>query len=71
MDERRLDWDAAWAITVDTFGYTNHTLLTEALEVWPLPMFAECLPRHLEIIYEINQCFLAEIRARFPGDERA
>jgi starch phosphorylase len=44
-------------------------LLTEALEVWPLPMFAECLPRHLEIIYEINQCFLAEIRARFPGDE--
>ena len=69
VDERRLDWDAAWAITVDTFGYTNHTLLTEALEVWPLPMFAECLPRHLEIIYEINQCFLAEIRARFPGDE--
>lgn len=69
VDERRLDWDAAWAITVDTFGYTNHTLLTEALEVWPLPMFAECLPRHLEIIYEINQCFLAEIRARFPADE--
>ena len=69
VDERRLDWDAAWAITVDTFGYTNHTLLTEALEVWPLPMFAECLPRHLEIIYQINQCFLAEIRARFPGDE--
>jgi glycogen phosphorylase len=69
VDERCLDWNAAWAITVDTFGYTNHTLLTEALEVWPLPMFAECLPRHLEIIYEINQCFLAEIRARFPGDE--
>ncbi len=69
VDERRLDWDAAWAITVDTFGYTNHTLMAEALEVWPLPMFAECLPRHLEIIYEINQRFLAEIRARFPGDE--
>ena len=69
VDERRLDWDAAWAITVDTFGYTNHTLLAEALEVWPLPMFAECLPRHLEIIYEINQRFLTEIRARFPGDE--
>jgi starch phosphorylase len=69
VDERRLDWDAAWAITVDTFGYTNHTLLPEALEVWPLPMFAECLPRHLEIIYEINRRFLADVRARFPGDE--
>jgi glycogen phosphorylase len=69
VDERRLDWDAAWAVTVDTFGYTNHTLLPEALEVWPMPMFAECLPRHLEIIYEINQRFLAELRARFPGDE--
>src|SRR6202023_545357 len=69
VDERRLDWDAAWAVTVDTFGYTNHTLLPEALEVWPLPMFAECLPRHLEIIYEINRRFLADVRARFPDDE--
>jgi starch phosphorylase len=69
VDERRLDWDAAWAVTVDTFGYTNHTLLPEALEVWPLPMFGECLPRHLEIIYEINRRFLADVRARFPGDE--
>jgi glycogen phosphorylase len=69
VDERRLDWDAAWAITVATFGYTNHTLLPEALETWPLPMFAELLPRHLEIIYEINRRFLDEVRARFPGDE--
>lgn len=69
LDERRLDWDAAWAITVDTFGYTNHTLLPEALETWPLPMFRELLPRHLEIIYEINRRFLDEVRARFPGDE--
>jgi len=69
VDERRLDWDAAWAITVDTFGYTNHTLLPEALETWPLPMFRELLPRHLEIIYEINRRFLDEVRARFPGDE--
>jgi starch phosphorylase len=69
VDERRLDWDRAWAITVETFGYTNHTLLPEALETWPLPMFRELLPRHLEIIYEINRRFLDEVRARFPGDE--
>jgi starch phosphorylase len=69
VDERRLDWDTAWAITVETFGYTNHTLLPEALETWPLPMFRELLPRHLEIIYEINRRFLDEVRARFPGDE--
>jgi glycogen phosphorylase len=69
LDEKHLDWDAAWAITVASFGYTNHTLLPEALETWPLEMFAECLPRHLEIIYEINRRFLDDVRARFPGDE--
>ena len=69
VDERDLDWDEAWEITVATFGYTNHTLLPEALETWPLEMFAESLPRHLEIIYEINRRFLDEVRARFPGDE--
>jgi len=69
LDERRLDWDSAWAITVATFGYTNHTLLPEALETWPLPMFQELLPRHLELIYEINRRFLEEVRERFPGDE--
>jgi starch phosphorylase len=69
VDERHLDWDTAWEITRNTFGYTNHTLLPEALETWPLPMFRELLPRHLEIIYEINQRFLAEARARFPDDE--
>lgn len=69
VDERELDWDAAWDITVATFGYTNHTLLPEALETWPLEMFAESLPRHLEIIYEINRRFLDEVRARFPDDE--
>ncbi len=68
VDERRLDWDTAWTITVATFGYTNHTLLPEALETWPLPMFAELLPRHLEIIYEINRRLLDEVQARFPGD---
>jgi len=69
VDERQLEWDEAWGITVATFGYTNHTLLPEALETWPLEMFAESLPRHLEIIYEINRRFLDEVRARFPGDE--
>jgi glycogen phosphorylase len=68
VDERRVDWDAAWRTTVDTFGYTNHTLLPEALETWPLPMLRDLLPRHLEIIYEINRRFLDEVRARFPGD---
>ena len=69
VDERRLDWDEAWAITVATFGYTNHTLLPEALEKWPLALFGESLPRHLEIIYEINRRFLDEVRAHFPGDD--
>jgi starch phosphorylase len=69
VDERQFDWDEAWDITVATFGYTNHTLLPEALEKWPLQMFAESLPRHLEIIYEINRRFLDEVAARFPGDE--
>lgn len=69
VDERQLDWDTAWTITVQTFGYTNHTLLPEALETWALPMFQGLLPRHLEIIYEINRRFLDEVRIRFPGDE--
>lgn len=69
LDEHNLDWACAWEITVATFGYTNHTLLPEALETWPLPMFAELLPRHLEIIYEINRLFLDELQARFPGDD--
>src|ERR1700712_3497133 len=68
VDERRLGWDEAWAITVATFGYTNHTLLPEALEKWSLGLFGESLPRHLEIIYEINSRFLDEVRAKFPGD---
>ncbi len=69
VDERHIDWDEAWDITVATFGYTNHTLLPEALETWPLAMFGESLPRHLEIVYEINRRFLDEVRARLPGDD--
>lgn len=68
LDERLLEWDEAWEITVATFGYTNHTLLPEALETWPLEIFGESLPRHLEIIYEINRRFLNEVRTRFLGD---
>jgi starch phosphorylase len=69
MDDRGLGWDESWQITVATMGYTNHTLLPEALETWPLAMFQRFLPRHLEIIYEINRHFLDEVRTRFPGDE--
>jgi glycogen phosphorylase len=68
VDEHLLGWDEAWAIVQRTFGYTNHTLLPEALETWPLPLFASLLPRHLEIIYEINRRFLDEVRLRYPGD---
>jgi starch phosphorylase len=69
VDERQVPWGVAWDITQRTFGYTNHTLLPEALESWPLPLFRQRLPRHLEIIYEINARFLDEVRSRFPGDE--
>jgi starch phosphorylase len=69
VDEHALDWDAAWSITRSTFAYTNHTLLPEALEHWPIAVFAKILPRHLEIIYEINARFLDEVRIRFFGDE--
>jgi starch phosphorylase len=69
MDEHGFGWDTAWNITQQTFGYTNHTLLPEALERWPLPLFADLLPRHLEIIFEINSRFLDEMRREFPREE--
>jgi glycogen phosphorylase len=69
VDEHDLAWDDAWEITRKTFAYTNHTLLPEALECWPLGMFGKLLPRHLEIILEINGRFLDEARIRFLGDE--
>ena len=69
MDVYDFGWDDAWEITQHTFGYTNHTLLPEALERWSLPLFAQLLPRHLQIIFEINQRFLDEMRQRFPNDD--
>src|SRR5215831_3739253 len=68
LDEAHLDWDGAWNITRRALAYTNHTLLPEALEKWPLAWFELMLPRHLEIIFEINRRFLDDVRARFPGD---
>ena len=69
VDEHGLDWKEAWTITRKTFAYTNHTLLPEALEKWTVSLFGKLLPRHLEIVYEINRRFLDEMRARFPGDD--
>jgi len=70
VDEHQMDWDQAWTITQQACGYTNHTLLAEALEKWPVPLFAKSLPRHLEIIYEINRRFLDDVRRQHPGDDQ-
>jgi starch phosphorylase len=69
LDDARLGWDQAWDLTKRTLAYTNHTLLPEALEKWPAGWFQIMLPRHLEIIYEINRRLLDDVRSRFPGDE--
>jgi starch phosphorylase len=68
VDKHLMGWEEAWEITQKTFAYTNHTLLPEALEKWPVQLFGSLLPRHLEIIYEINRRFLDEIRLKYPYD---
>ena len=69
VDQMHLGWDEAWHLTQNTLAYTNHTLLPEALERWPVQWFQDMLPRQLEIIYEINRRFLGDVRRQFPGDE--
>jgi len=70
LDDKNLEWDQAWDITSRSLAYTNHTLLPEALEKWSLELFGSLLPRHLEIIYEINRRFLQQVRLRYPGNEQ-
>jgi starch phosphorylase len=70
LDDKNLDWEQAWDITTRSLAYTNHTLLPEALEKWGLDLFGNLLPRHLEIIYEINRRFLQQVRIRYPGNEQ-
>ena len=69
LDDAHLEWDTAWDLSCRTLGYTNHTLLPEALEKWPLPWFELLVPRQLEIIFEINRRLLGVVRRRYPGDE--
>jgi len=69
LDDAHLGWDEAWSITQRTLAYTNHTLLPEALEKWPVEWFEQIIPRHLEIIYEINRRFLDTVQEHYPGDE--
>ncbi|MCB1071026.1 MAG: glycogen/starch/alpha-glucan phosphorylase, partial [Kiritimatiellae bacterium] len=70
LDEANLNWETAWELTTRTFAYTNHTLLPEALERWPVQLMEKVLPRHLQIIYDINEKFLSEVRMKYPGDEQ-
>ncbi len=70
IDEENMRWEKAWAITTKTFAYTNHTVVPEALEEWSENIFAELLPRHLQIIYEINKRFLDEVKEKYSKDQK-
>ena len=69
VDIESISWEKAWEVTINTFGYTNHTILPEALEKWPISLIERVLPRHLQIIYEINRRFLEEVARRYPNDD--
>src|SRR5471032_710197 len=69
LDTHDMTWEQAWDLTTRTFGYTNHTLLSEALETWPIEVFGRFLPRHLQIVYEINRRFLRQVMNHFPLDD--
>src|SRR6185295_5393794 len=69
VDEQGMGWDEAWSITTRCFAYTNHTVMPEALETWSVSLFERLLPRHLQIVYEINRRFLEGVRASFPDDD--
>ena len=69
MDEHGLEWDEAWEVTTKTCAYTNHTIMAEALEKWPIDLFQRLLPRVYQIVEEINRRFVNEIRAKYPGNE--
>src|SRR5207244_1087230 len=68
LDEKNLPWEDAWQVVCATCGYTNHTLMPEALERWPVPLLAHVLPRHLQLLYEVNHRFLSGVALRWPGD---
>ena len=70
LDEERLEWDEAWEVTTKTVAYTNHTIMSEALEKWPIELFSRLLPRVYQIIEEINRRFIQDIQAKFPGDQQ-
>jgi starch phosphorylase len=68
LDEHDFEWSRAWRIVTSTFAYTNHTLLPEALEKWGVPLFGRVLPRHLQIIFELNERLMQQVEAKWPGD---